>query len=245
MTKNVFSAGLRDALVANSLQLDVESIEEHSELLRQGSSPIRRLTETERTIEMNRVQLKIAYLKQAALGRAGSLFAPTVSALESNNTIAFSLLCRGHQETTAQLGYVCGRLGSYKSGTINLNELHTGLFRALMGHTDERISFEYRPINILTLLEKAMKFVTADGLSLKGYSLTDSYNCLSNFSHPNFSSNEGVNSFADSATGPDFYASSRQDFLEKRLVLVNGFGMSCYYFNYFWGRLLELEKSLS
>ncbi len=128
-------------------------------------------------------------LLQALLHRAERLLASSGTMLLENNIYGIALIVRGHYETTAVLGYFCSRLESLSTGNIRFEDFEWNVADALMGAKHDLFTEARPPLNILTCIEKADKYLDRHVFQAKKGVLQDSYNWLSDFAHPNFLSN--------------------------------------------------------
>jgi hypothetical protein len=140
-------------------------------------------------------------LQQAALHRAERIVASVGAMLEANNTYGLALLVRGHYETTGVLGYFCHRLESLAGGNISFETFEWNLADAVMGAKHELFAHARPPLNVLTCIEKADRYLEKHFTRSKRGVLLDSYNWLSELAHPNYLSNRSAFRPTRSTTG--------------------------------------------
>jgi hypothetical protein len=131
-------------------------------------------------------------LRQVLLHRAINLFEGALSALIFGNVYTMTLAIRGHFETTGALGYLHKRLDSLSRGKLDLKVVDQDICTQLIGRRDGDTQGIYEAKQVLTLLEYADRTVSKNvmGGTAKQYDiLTNCYNFLCEFSHPNFHSN--------------------------------------------------------
>ena len=131
-------------------------------------------------------------LQQALLHRAERLLASCGTMLLENNIYGLALMVRGHCEATAVLGYFCSRLESLAAGNIKFEDFEWNISDALMGAKHQVFTEARPPINILTCIKKADKYLEKHISEGEKGSLQDCYNWMSEFSHPNFPSNDSA-----------------------------------------------------
>lgn len=130
--------------------------------------------------------------RQIMLHRSLLLFEGALAAADQKNTYSMVLSIRGHFESAAALGHVHYRLNSLRQGNISAEQFDKGLSEQIMGSGDASLPEAPNPRNILTLLEYADKSINkhiAPGASEPLAVLSEPYNWLCEFCHPNFHSN--------------------------------------------------------
>ena len=142
---------------------------------------------------IERLKLNCKVYNQALLHRAILLFEATLRALSDRNVYAIALCIRGHYETTAALGYIHKRCMDFLDQKRSFDEFNHDTFVQMLGSKAPLLKLQSPdPKNILTQLEYADKVVDNKLLKSKGTHeqvLTESYEFLCEFSHPNFHSN--------------------------------------------------------
>jgi hypothetical protein len=142
--------------------------------------------------EKLRIRFNVLTYRQVLLHRAILLFEGSLNALLENNTYLMALSIRGLFETTAALGYLHYRLASFKQGNIKAEKIDRDLCDQLLGTRHDSLSEAPKAKQILDMLEYADKSVNKHilGGTAREYDiLTDGYEFLCEFSHPNFHSN--------------------------------------------------------
>lgn len=137
-------------------------------------------------------------LRQMLLHRAIMLVRAAGLSVAHQNGYSLALSVRAHFETTAALGYLHYRLGSFKAGNSCPTVMDKDLRVLLLGSRDEGIlaiegadGFEAK--QILKMLEYADKSVSRSlmgGTANEHKMLMDIYKWLCEFCHPNFHSNK-------------------------------------------------------
>ena len=131
-------------------------------------------------------------LRQACLHRTISTFTGAVVCLKENLLYSMILSVRGNFETTAALGYLYGRLDSGANGTLTREKLDDDICRMLLGTRYKPVPQAFEAKHVSTLLEhatKAAKKVTFADQPMPDGLLTELYDFLCEYCHPNFSSN--------------------------------------------------------
>ncbi len=132
-------------------------------------------------------------LRQVFLHRTISTITGAIVCLREKLWYSVALSVRGNFETTAALGYLYERLHSLANGTLPLEQIEDDICVMLLGTRYDRPNSQgLTAKSVLTLLEyatKAVKRVTFANEVMPPDMLTDPYNFLCEFCHPNFSSN--------------------------------------------------------
>lgn len=131
-------------------------------------------------------------LRQVFLHRTISTFTGAIVCLRENHLYSVVLSVRGNFETTAALGYLYGRLDSCANGTLTRERIYDDICVMLLGTRYEPIADAFEAKHVLTLLEhatKAVKKVTFADQPMPPGLLTERYNFLCDYCHPNYSSN--------------------------------------------------------
>lgn len=146
-------------------------------------------------------EYSLAY-RQVLLHRAINLFLGSLTSLAENNAYSMVLSIRGHFETTAALGYLHNRLISLKDGNLDAVVVDHDVCVLLLGTRDKEILKSEKARqnamdskHVQDMLEYADKSVSRHILQdiAKAHSmLTECYNHLCEFSHPNFHSNSAA-----------------------------------------------------
>jgi hypothetical protein len=126
---------------------------------------------------------------QSLLHRAERLIVSSGSMLLEGNVYGMALLARGHYETTAMLGYLCHRLESLAGGNISFEDFEWNIADAVMSSKHKQFSAAPAPVNIMTCIEKADRYLDKHFFKAKKRMIQDNYDWLSEFAHPNFLSN--------------------------------------------------------
>ena len=98
-------------------------------------------------------------LQQALLHRAVKLMVSSGTMISENNLYGLALMVRGHFEATAMLGYFCHRLKSFAAGNIPFDDLAWNIASAAMGAKHEPFEGAPPPVNIMTCIEKADRYL--------------------------------------------------------------------------------------
>lgn len=135
--------------------------------------------------ERRRARFTLDSIFQASIARSTNLTFGFARLLGHNNTHSLALLARGHLETTALLGFLCDQLTAYEKARITFDHLHDKIAAAFLGHSGSDFQNAPKPINVMTMIEKADRYLKSktDGLCYE--IISDSYGWLSNFGHPN------------------------------------------------------------
>lgn len=142
--------------------------------------------------ERNRAWANLAVIRQVQIHRAERLIASSGTMLAERNVYGLVLLIRGHFESTAIIGYLCDRLSSFLKGNIPFETIIFDIAHTMMGAKHEFFAEMPDPINVLTALEKADRYIQQSGfIDTKGM-LADCYGWLSEFAHPNFNSSDSA-----------------------------------------------------
>jgi len=144
---------------------------------------LRKLEERERTTR------SLDLLQQVQLHRAERLLAAASLLLPAGNAYSIALVVRGFYESTAVLGYFCSRLESLSRGSIQFDDFQWEVADAVMGARHSTFTKARAPLQILTCLDRADKYLDKHLFKEKHRVLRDGYDWLSEFAHPNFLSN--------------------------------------------------------
>jgi len=131
-------------------------------------------------------------LRQAFLHRTIGTFAGALVCLRENLLYSMVLSVRGNFETTAALGYLYQRLDSCANGTLTREKIDDDICGMILGTRNKPIPQAFEAKHVLTLLQhatKAVKKVTFTNQSMPDGLLTEFYDFLCEFCHPNYSSN--------------------------------------------------------
>lgn len=128
-------------------------------------------------------------LSQALLHRAQNLMQVTGAMLLAKNMYGIALTVRGQIETTAVLGYFAHRIRALQNGHIDQKTYCNDTANVLTGARHEFFEQAKAPANIITCVEKADKFLDSERNIPKKKIIADLYGWLSEFAHPNYSSN--------------------------------------------------------
>jgi hypothetical protein len=158
-------------------------------------------------------------VRQSLLHRAERLMASSGTLLLEKNVYGLALLIRGHYEATALLGYFCNRLESLADGNIKFDDFKWNVADALMGAKHETFSEARPPLNVLTCIEKADKYLDTHFFEEKKNIIQDCYDWLSEFAHPNFLSNKSA--FALDKLNHRFILRHSNEFQESDFELLS------------------------
>jgi hypothetical protein len=148
-----------------------------------------------------RCKLNCELLSQALLHRADCLLVAVGAMLVAKNVYGLALIARGYVEAVAVLGYFCNRADALTKGNIDFNRFEKDIANGLLGAKHDLFSKADAPVNIVTCVERADKYLDAHLFGgEKKAMLQDIYGWLSEFAHPNFCSNKSAFSL-DRATG--------------------------------------------
>lgn len=136
-------------------------------------------------------------LRQVLLHRTFKLYEGAIESLISNNGYAMVLSIRGNYEATAALGYLHNRLVSLKNGNLNSDEVDLNITAQILGSRDKQIldldGYDaVDAIQIMKMLQYADKSISQyilNGKAKEHRVLTEHYEWLCEFCHPNFHSN--------------------------------------------------------
>lgn len=140
--------------------------------------------------EPTRIRQYSFALRQILLHRVILLFEGSLHAAIQNNPYTMILSIRGLFETTAALGFLHYRLYSLHDGNLEPADVDNSIMVQLFG--SKEIEMAPDPKNVLSMLEYADKSVSKhvlEGKSGEHKMLSDCYEYLCEFSHPNFHSN--------------------------------------------------------
>lgn len=149
--------------------------------------------------DLRRIRQYALVLRQVLLHRAINLFSGSLAALLDDNSYSMTLSIRGHFETTAALGYLHNRLNSLAEGNLEARIVDHDIAVLLLGTRDKQIlksetakENDMEARQVLDMLEYADRSVSKyilQGTANEHIILTDCYENLCEFSHPNFHSN--------------------------------------------------------
>jgi hypothetical protein len=167
----------------------LESLEGlHQELLDRRTEAIE-FGEPNRLTPQKRTASNCRLLQQTLLHRSERLLVSSGTMLVDRNVYGLALIVRGHFECSAMLGYFCHRLDSLAAGNIKFEDFEWNVADAVMGAKHETFEKARDPLNVLTCIEKADKYLNKALFEEKKDMLQDCYDWLSEFAHPNFLSN--------------------------------------------------------
>lgn len=154
--------------------------------------------------EQSRALANLEVIRQVQLHRAERLIASSGTMIAERNIYGLVLLIRGHYESTAILGYLCDRVSALVKGNISFKTIIFDIAHTMMGAKHDFFAEMPDPINILTALEKADRYIQQSGfVDVRGM-LTDCYGWLSEFAHPNFNSSDAALRLNDQRRGFEF-----------------------------------------
>lgn len=142
--------------------------------------------------ERNRAWANIAVIRQVQIHRAERLIASSGTMLAERNIYGLVLLIRGHYESTAIIGDLCDRVSSFLKGNISFETIIFDIAHTMMGAKHEFFAEMPDPINILTAIEKADRYIRQSGFIDANGMLADCYGWLSEFAHPSFNSSDAA-----------------------------------------------------
>jgi len=138
-------------------------------------------------------------LRQVLLHKAIKLFSGSFISLLDDNAYLMALSMRGHFETTAALGYLHNRLNSLAEGNLEARVVDHDIKVLLLGTRDKGIlkleeakqnDMEARQVlDMLKYADRSVSKHILKGTAKEYIILTDCYEYLCEFSHPNFHSN--------------------------------------------------------
>jgi hypothetical protein len=140
----------------------------------------------EKISERRRARNNLQILIQGLLHRSISLLQAVSPMIERANVYGLGLICRGHIESTAQLGYFCDQLTALKNRNITFDHFHERLACALMGAAHPIFKDAPKPLNVMTYIEKADRHLTRFHKLAHEELINDCYSWLSDLCHPNF-----------------------------------------------------------
>ena len=126
-------------------------------------------------------------LQQALLRRTDRLTGSCGTALAHGDNYGCALMARGHLETSALLGYLAHQTNALADGKMSAEEYDGSVKALLFGSRDAEAEAAGMPkaVNILTCIKKADQFMRKH----PGYGgssvVSDAYQVLSEFAHPN------------------------------------------------------------
>jgi hypothetical protein len=136
--------------------------------------------------ERRRASLTLDSIYQSSLARSINLVRGFSRIVGQRNTHSLALISRGHLETTALLGFLCDQLVSYEKKRLTFNNLHDKIAAVMLGHSGSDFAKSLKPINVMTMIEKADRHLGETIGVRDGGMILDCYGWLSNFGHPNF-----------------------------------------------------------
>ncbi len=142
--------------------------------------------------DFRRIHANTLVYTQALLFRSSLLIEGVLTAIDRGNPFSLALSVRAHLETTAALGYLHRRLSSMQNGNLKPEKVDEDIANLLLGGRHECTPNAPRAINVLSMLEQAEKSVNMSILGESAKSrdiLTDAYEYLCEYCHPNFISN--------------------------------------------------------
>ena len=137
-----------------------------------------------------RCKLNCQLLAQALLHRAACLLVAAGAMAAAKNVYGLALVARGYVEAVAVLGYFCKRVEAMTKGNIDFERFEADVANGLLGAKHDLFFKADAPVNILTCIEQADKYLDVHLFGGKKEAMLQHiYGWLSEFAHPNFCSN--------------------------------------------------------
>lgn len=141
-----------------------------------------------------RVRLKanLKMLQQVHLHRTIRLIVGSVSQFVDENLYGVALQARGIFESTAVLGFFCTKLENLSRKRIDRYEVEKSMYLAATGAKHELFDKAESPVNMMTCITRADEYLNEHFFKKKTDMILDCFGWLSEFSHPNFLSNQSA-----------------------------------------------------
>lgn len=128
-------------------------------------------------------------LWQAGLHRTERLMVSAGRAVGAGDVYGLAVLSRALLESTAVIASICAQLHQWADGKITYEEFDASVTAALVGSRSSVIQDGVQATNILTYIKRADRFIDERGLFLITAPLATMYDVMSEYAHPNMSSN--------------------------------------------------------
>jgi len=166
-------------------------------------------------------------LKQVLLHRVLFLYEGAFQALSNRNVYVMALSIRALYETTAAIGYLHSRISSYKNDYISAEELDKSIIAQLIGSKDKQdLSQEaddsVEAKHVMAMLVHADKVVSSEvlgGTKKEHTILTDIYEWLCEFCHPNFHS-ASISSSLDKGNEEYVFKYGQVNLVEREVNII-------------------------
>ncbi|MGA8613114.1 MAG: hypothetical protein WB760_15730 [Xanthobacteraceae bacterium] len=182
--RNIFAKFRQDELCANLEAHHDELVTRRIDFIEYG--------DPEKLQSKERCKLNCQLLAQALLHRADCLVIAAGAMVAAKNVYGLALIARGYVEAVAVLGYFCKRVDALTKGNIDFNRFEKDVANGLLGAKHDLFSKADAPVNIITCVEQADKYLDVNLFEEKRAILQDVYGWLSEFAHPNFCSNKSA-----------------------------------------------------
>ncbi|MDP3488735.1 MAG: hypothetical protein Q8R71_01235 [Phenylobacterium sp.] len=128
-------------------------------------------------------------LWQAGLHRTERLLVSAGRAVGNNDVYGLAVLTRALLESTAVIAAMCALLHKWAEGDITYADFDTAVTAALAGSRSSFIEESPQSTNILTQIKHADRFINEKHLFPMRSPLSNMYDVLSEYAHPNMTSN--------------------------------------------------------
>lgn len=139
-----------------------------------------------------RAKINLRIVQQTQLHRAIRLIAGATSQFVSGNIYGVALQIRALFESVAILGFFCSKLEKFGQQRINFHEIQKSIYLAASGARHELFKDAEPPVNIMTCIDQTDDYLDRNHFEKKQRMVRDCYQWLSEFSHPNFLSNQSA-----------------------------------------------------
>lgn len=188
-----------------------------------------------------RTYLSLELLQQVQLHRTEKLLLALDPLILSANVYGLALIVRGFYETTAITGYFCDRLEALELGNIEFDVFEWNVADAVMGVRHDQFEEARPPLNVLTCIEKADRYLDKHYLKEKHGLLQDCYSWLSDYAHPNFLSN--VAAFTLDKKNNSMVIRNSTELNKDELNLVGYFGLCSVAFEFLFAEQASRASS--
>jgi hypothetical protein len=128
-------------------------------------------------------------LWQAGLHRTERLLVSAGRAVGASDVYGLAVLSRALLESTAVIASICAQMHQWADGKITYEEFDASVTAALVGSRSSVVQDGVQATNILTHIKRADRFIDERGLFLTTSPLATMYDVMSEYAHPNMSSN--------------------------------------------------------
>lgn len=128
-------------------------------------------------------------LWQAGLHRTERLLVSAGRAVGAGDVYGLAVLSRALLESTAVIASICAQMHQWAEGKITYEDFDASVTAALVGSRSSVIEDGVQATNILTHIKRADRFIDERGLFLVTAPLATMYDVMSEYAHPNMSSN--------------------------------------------------------